>query len=154
MGVGALKKHAKSPGHGDNSNAYLSSLSFFEAKQPRASSNPAPVVEEQPSVSEPIPSLFKSTSKTSSEIVWALNCINRGYSDNSTHFNETLRPICPDSQNAQDFQMRGDKLKYVTNHGLYPYYKDLLKSPFIVVMFDGSLNQVLQRSEMDIFIRC
>ena len=54
--------------------------------------------------------------------------------------------------------MRGDKLKYVTNHGLYPYYKDLLKddilkSPFIVVMFDESLNQVLQCSEMDIFIR-
>ena len=69
------------------------------------------------------------------------------------HFNETLRAICPDSQNAQDLQMRGDKLKHVTNHGLFPYYRDLLKSPSIVVMFDESLNQVLQRSEMDIFIR-
>ena len=61
MGVGALKKHAKSPGHGDNLNTYLSTLSFFEAKQPRASSNSAPIVEEQPSVSEPIPSLFKKS---------------------------------------------------------------------------------------------
>ena len=96
MGVGALKKHAKSPGHGDNLNAYLSTLSFFEAKQLRASSNPAPVVEEYPSVSEPIPSLLKSTSKISSEIVWALNCINQGYSDNSAqHFNETLQCHMP-----------------------------------------------------------
>ena len=54
--------------------------------------------------------------------------------------------------------MGPDKLMYVVNHRLYPYFKDLLKedllqSPFLVILFDESLNDVLQKSEMDFFMR-
>ena len=53
--------------------------------------------------------------------------------------------------------MKPNKLKYVTNYGIYPYFKDELKmdiskSPFIVVMFYESLNEITQHSEMDLFL--
>ena len=48
-------------------------------------------------------------------------------------------------------------LKYVVNHGLYPYLREELdldvdKSPFITIMFDESLNEIVQQSEMDVFV--
>ena len=109
--------------------------------------------------SDPIPSLFRVQSSTKAEIVWALHCILHGYSDTSTEdFGNTLRAMCPTSPEAQDFKMGYTKLGYVANHGLYTYYKgllkeDLLQSPFIAILFDESLNEVLQKSEMDVFTR-
>ena len=63
----------------------------------------------------------------------------------------------PTSPEARDFKMGPDKLMYVVNHGLYPYFKDLLKedllqSPFLVILFNESLNDILQKSEMDFFM--
>lgn len=46
---------------------------------------------------------------------------------------------------------------YVTNFGLYSYYKNLLiddltKTLFIVVTFDKSLNEALQESQIDFIL--
>ena len=54
--------------------------------------------------------------------------------------------------------MGRNKLKYVVNHGLYPYFReeldcDINKSPFITIMFNESLNEIVQQSEMDVFVR-
>ena len=68
----------------------------------------------------------------------------KGYSDRPNHeFGDILRTMCPTSPEAKCFKMGCNKLKYVVNHRLYP---------FITIMFDGSLNEIVQQSEMDVFV--
>ena len=60
-----------------------------------------------------------------------------------------------DSHTAQEFELGADKLKYVTNWGVTPYFKDLLKaklhtSDFMVISFEESLNESTQNCQMDI----
>ena len=43
------------------------------------------------------------------------------------------------------------------NHDLYPYFREVLdrhvdKLPFIIIMFDESLNEIFQQNEMDVFV--
>lgn len=66
--------------------------------------------------------------------------------------------MCPTSPEAKCFKMGRNKLKYVVNHGVYPYFREELdrdvdKSPFIAIMFDESLNEIVKQSEMDVFVR-
>ena len=73
-------------------------------------------------------------------------------------FCQVMHAMFPDSKLAKEISLGPNKLKYIVSHGLYPYFKDLLKlevskSPFVVVMFDESLNDVLQLSEMVIVLR-
>ena len=54
--------------------------------------------------------------------------------------------------------MGPSKLKYVLNHGIAPYVKDILKNQvidtvWVVVSFDKSLNEVTQTSQMDISLQ-
>ena len=100
-----------------------------------------------------------ATSGTNAEIIWALNCVVKGYSDRSNEdFGDILRAMCPTSPGAKCFKMGRNKLKYVVNHGVYPYFREELdrdvdKSPFIAIMFDESLNEIVKQSEMDVFVR-
>lgn len=88
----------------------------------------------------------------------AFYCISHGYSDNSTqHFGYFLHAVYPTSPEAYDFKMGPIELMYVTNFGLYSYYKNLLiddltKTLFIVVTFDKSLNEALQESQIDFIL--
>ena len=64
----------------------------------------------------------------------------------------------PDSEIAKSFELVADKLKYVINFGLAPYFKDMLgeiwkKSEHYVISFDESLNDVTQNCQMDILVR-
>ena len=50
------------------------------------------------------------------------------------------------------------KLQYVINHGLFPHFKqmildEILKSPFLSILYDDSLNESIQKNEMDIHVR-
>ena len=146
MSVGALRKHAGGGRHEKCVEQYQSTLSFFqpnkEQQQPVATSSnastpnsedgPDPeVVEvdgsnnrnlsnENHSVPNPIPSIFSVYSSAKAEIIWALNCVQHGYSDNSAKdFGDTLRAMCPSSPEAQNFKMASTKLMYVVNYGLY-----------------------------------
>ena len=72
--------------------------------------------------------------------------------------NSTFRAMFSDSSVAQEFQLGADKLKYVVNWGLAPYFKDILKenlrkSEFLVISFDESLNKSTRNCQMDIAIR-
>ena len=102
---------------------------------------------------------FTATSSTNAEIIWALNFVVKGYSDRSNEdFGDILRAMCPPSPEAKCFKMGRNKLKYVVNHGVYPYFREELdrdvdKSPFIAIMFDESLNEIVKQSEMDVFVR-
>ena len=69
-----------------------------------------------------------------------------------------LRRIYPNDKVAEKFQMGRKKLMYVVKYGLFPYFKQsvkdlILKSPFIVALFDESLNKTSQKSEMDLHVR-
>ena len=64
----------------------------------------------------------------------------------------------PGSQIAQKMRLGPNKLKYMVNHGITPYMKDILrddvrKSNWFVVSFDESMNDITQTSEMDICLR-
>ena len=59
---------------------------------------------------------------------------------------------------TEKIQLGPSKLKYVLNHGIAPYIKDILKNQVIdtvgvVVSFDKSLNEVTQTSQMDISLQ-
>ena len=55
---------------------------------------------------------------------------------------------------AKSFWLGADKIRYMTNYGIAPYFKGLLidslkKSDCFVVYLDESLNDVLQSCEMN-----
>ena len=59
---------------------------------------------------------------------------------------------------AKGFQLGADKIRYMADYGIAPYFKDLLidsfkKSDCFVVSFDESLNYVLQSCEMGLLLR-
>ena len=59
---------------------------------------------------------------------------------------------------TEKIQLGPSKLKYVLNHGIAPYVKDILKNQVIdtawfVVSFDKSLNEVTETSQMDISLQ-
>ena len=92
-------------------------------------------------------------------IVWALYCVRNCFSDNSVDdFDRVLKRICKTDTVSAQFQMGRTKLHYIINHGIYPYFRrmvldEILRSPFMTVLFDESLNDSIQKSEMDIHIR-
>ena len=62
--------------------------------------------------------------------------------------------MCPTSPEAQCFKMGLTKLMYVTIFDLYTCYENLLidnlaKTLYIVVLFDESLKEVVQKIQMD-----
>ena len=64
----------------------------------------------------------------------------------------------PDSSIAQKFTFGKTKASYNIAHGLVPYFDDLvynsvLQSDHIVACFNESLNEVVQKGQMDLCIR-
>ncbi|XP_063216844.1 uncharacterized protein LOC134527824 [Bacillus rossius redtenbacheri] len=71
---------------------------------------------------------------------------------------EIFRSMFPDSGIASKFSMGETKCSYVINHGLAPYFDQLLKERLseckdYVVSFDESINKIVQRGQMDLFVR-
>ena len=94
-----------------------------------------------------------------SEIIWALKYVCSGYSTNSSSdINKVFSTMFPDSKIAQNVQLGPDKLKYICNFGIVPYFKNVLKemlkkSNLYVICFDESLSDVTQSCQMDVLIR-
>ena len=90
-------------------------------------------------------------------------CIKHDISDNAnTNIVATFKSMFPDSfgpnKPMEKMRLSRTKTAYVTNHGFYPYYKNILqvaasKSPYIAVSYDESLNDALQKGQMDFIIR-
>ena len=64
----------------------------------------------------------------------------------------------PDSQIAKMFTLGADKARYVINHGIAPYFYEVLKASvnsadFYVISFDESINSVTQTNQVDRSIR-
>ena len=65
-----------------------------------------------------------------------------------------MKTIFPGNSIAKELQLCPERLKYVVNHVLK---SEVLKSPYLVVLFDESLNKSThksaQQSEMDLLVR-
>ena len=92
-------------------------------------------------------------------VVWAMYCVKSGFSNNSVDgFWDVLKHICQTDPVSSKFQMGRTKLQYVINHGLFTHFKqmildEILKSPFMSVLYDESPHKSIQKSEMDIHVR-
>ena len=91
-------------------------------------------------------------------VVWAMYCVKSGFSSNSVDdFGDVLKRMCQTDLVSSKFQMCRTKLQYVINHGLFPHFKqmildEILKSPFMSVLYNESLNKSIQKNEMDIHV--
>lgn len=96
---------------------------------------------------------------TKAEILWCLYIIRHHNSKNSSGQAVSLFPkMFPDSEIASKMQLQRTKISYTINYGLAPYFLHELqrmcdKCAYIVVGFDESLNKIVQKSQMDVFIR-
>ena len=92
-------------------------------------------------------------------VIWLLKTIESGFSNNSTDdIGDVLRSMDPNSKILESFKMKKTKASYVINHGLAPYFRDKLyteinASDMLVLSFDESLNDVVQKCEMVLVIR-
>ena len=64
----------------------------------------------------------------------------------------------PDSKIASKIELGKDKLKYVVNYGIAPFFAEGLKkqvseSEWLAVCYDESLDKVIQESEMNLVLR-
>ena len=103
--------------------------------------------------------MLNDSARWKSETIWALKSVCSGYCNNSSSdINKVFSAMFLDSKIAQNFQLGLDKLKYICNFGIAPYFKDVLKeilkkSDLYVICFDESLNDVTQSFQMDVLIR-
>ena len=100
-------------------------------------------------------SILNSDSLTAG-IVWPLKCAMYGYSYNSNC--DIVRVLFPDSNISNHYQMGADKIRYLVNWCLAPYFKeklveDVTRSKFPLADFDESLNHIIQTSQMDIAVK-
>ena len=82
-----------------------------------------------------------------------------GYNDISVKDSiNTFQVMFPDSKTASKMELDKDKLKYVVNYGIAPFFaeglnKQVNESEWLAVSYDESLNKVIQESEMDLVLR-
>ena len=182
MGVKALRSHAKSENHLKRIKEKESVQNFFNKKltsEPQQTNNQTitnetqqplcephqdpscepPVLPKKVSMQQTLTASVLDSSSLKAEIVWALKSVMSGYSNNSSSdMNVTFQIMFPDSNIAKQYQMGPDKLKYIVNWGLAPYFKDLLiedisKAKYLSVGFDESLNKITQSCPMDLMVR-
>lgn len=94
-----------------------------------------------------------------SEVLWCLNVIMnheslRGGARSASLFSR----IFPDSEIASRMTLSKDKIRYTIIHGLAPFYAKELMSKIqlcdvYVLLFDESLNKVIEKGQMDIHVR-
>ena len=157
MGKSSLDSHAGSKKHKDRvkTRESMSTLYFdknsSEAPSDSRSSN---------SVSSPtLDSMLKSVSVSHAEIRWVIKVVLSSSSFRSClELNELFKAMFSDSAIASSFQLSKTKCSYYVNYGLAPFIKDLLakdvrSSPYFSVLFNESLNNILQQSQMDIQLR-
>ena len=90
------------------------------------------------------------------EIYWALNIVKNHFSYKSCEdIVAVFKNMFPDSAIARKMSLGESKCRYITAFGLGPYFMDLMKRTIkkeekYVLLFDESLNQQLQKKQLDI----
>ena len=106
-----------------------------------------------------IETFTNNTQTMKADIIWALTTVVFGLSQNSNiDISNCFCATFPNNATAEEFSLGRTKSTYVVNHGLSPYFKELLTqnvnlSDFFVMSFDETFNSVTQSCEMYIIIR-
>ena len=95
------------------------------------------------------------------QIIWCLRTVDNNQSYNSNaNIGKILEKMFHDSQIAAAFNMSYDKTRYYLNWTLGPHFRDLLIDaikhsivPSFTILFDESMNDFLQKKQMDIHVR-
>lgn len=175
MGRNAVVSHSKGPNHLKNMQAKNSqpAISFFTKKNvlaptssedvhplPGTSSTPDAINLKQETSQTSLKTFsINEDDVTSAEAIWALEVVTGKMSLNSCdETSAAFKRMFPDSKIAQSFCMGKTKASYLINHGLAPYFQEMLQKEIrqcadYVVSFDESLNKVVQRGQMDLCVR-
>ena len=123
---------------------------------PQSEIQPAPVSANDGTLDN---SVAKATAALDAEIHWCMKVVE-SHSSYRLCLNLKLlfQKMFPDSDIASKFAMSKTKCGYFITHGIAPFYKSgLLKeinlSPFYSVLFGESLNNLIQKEQIDVQIR-
>lgn len=144
MGKGALDRHMKSAKHKELQPGSSSSIQSFFTRPSTASSSSLQVADDK---------------VVSAEILWTLYSVQNNFAPHSCDdIMELCQGMFPDSKVAQSCKLGKTKQTYTICFGLAPYFQNILykkisDSSFISVSFDECFNQVLQKAQVDYFVR-
>ena len=96
---------------------------------PVKSMSPAVSTSSNTSDSKSLDTCFQDSACQKAEIMWALKHVYNGLSDNSAkNVVDLFKTMFPDSKVAEKKRLEPNKLKYVVNHGIAPYLKEMLEN--------------------------
>ena len=93
------------------------------------------------------------------EIRWCMKVVSSHFSLRSClDIKDLFRSMFPDSAVANEFTCSKTKCGYLITYGLSPFFKkkmvdNVKASPYYSVMFDESMNKILQEEQMDLSVR-
>ena len=96
---------------------------------------------------------------TRAEIIWMLHMTKQHFSFNSSSNTSSIfSAMFPDSAIAAQIKLSPTKVAYSITFGVAPYFQSLLYqkiklSSFFSICFDEALNSVIQKIQMDIWVR-
>ena len=173
MGEGALSSHQKSRKHAALVKAnkpavpidsFLATNKTADEKMAIGNSNSVDcaTVSISSKTSRPTSTITSMCTKTDvlkAEVIWTLKVVNSHYSFKSCEGNSALfAAMFPDSQIAQQFKCGESKTAYLATFGIAPHFLSLLKNKVksessYVLLFDESLNEEMQKKQLDIHVR-
>ena len=158
-GVTALNSHAKGSKHIERL-PKSDRQSFFNKQQKHSESSSSSIDKDKNSLKQStIGSCTNKNLVSNAEIIWALDVVLSKYSFNSSsNKTELFALMFPDSKVAKDFTCGKTKCSHLVNHGIAPYFHELLYSQLnsldhFVAMFDESHNKIAKEGQMDLHIR-
>jgi hypothetical protein len=91
------------------------------------------------------------------EILWALKVVTAHMSMNSSSdIVDLFQRMFPDSETAICMRLGPDKLTYMVNHGLAPFFAHrlltIVRPKLFVSAFDEAFNKIVNRSQMDVHV--
>jgi len=162
MGHSALKSHTRGQKHKERilslqAQGNLNSLITFSSNKTKELPKEAACTSTS-STAGNISNYITKPDTFTAEVWWCLNTIA---SNHSFHSNENVsfvfQKMFVDSEIAKGFTCGETKTMYKCIFGIAPYFKMLLERNILgepyVSLFDESLNQELQKKQLDIFVR-
>ena len=130
----------------------VSIRSFFKKQSSLCSSSSASTSTSSTSTNQAA-TYFDNGDTMQVEIRHAFKVVDNNYSYNSVDDdNKRFQKMFADSKIAQQYCMKSDKLAYIVNFGLPPYFKDILlfkikQSLFLAISFDESYCKAIQKNK-------
>ena len=165
LGEPALKSHLLSKKHIERSSTNTTSSVNMQLFLPEASRESSESKASEGEIEEPktqkdkqttINQSFSTLATIAAEIWWVLKLVCAKHSMNSLSNSGALfTAMFPDHEIAKHFQCGHTKAGYVAHFGFAPYFNDIFYSqiptcPYYAVSFDESLNDVVQKDQMDL----